>query len=386
MKFHKLFLVSALCLSAAVAVAAEPFATVVQVTEGQILYIEAKTLHAPALESDSLRVTVNPNFGELVAVSLPPLVGSEGAASETASLFAYQPHDSFLGIERLEFSALSAASGAPVTLNLEIRVIPGSFPVSGRFFLDGDESLGLYRQHERKLELCSGFLGADQELVCSLHTVKGAGGGWWPVYGDWDGDGVELPSLFDPATATLYQVRMIGKELRIGSPQTFPGLEWSFPTAGDWDGQGFDQPAFVTMDGRIHRRPIDPEDDRFEVPFAADFGDLSSPQFPWVVRWPLSDRDAVGVIDSKDQRLRWISTASIKSHDDPLAVAVKLPWLVPFQSEAAVGASGPIPKMFGLRLTPWQGEGKAVYWLTYVSMRGKPATMPLKFPNDPPDL
>jgi hypothetical protein len=87
---------------------------------------------------------------------------------------------------------------------------------------------------------------ADVQLVFGLS-------GWKVVMGDWDGDGIATPGVFDPATATWY--------LRHSNDPADPGVTviwyggagWT-PVAGDWNNDGITSIGVVDPAGIWHLR------------------------------------------------------------------------------------------------------------------------------------
>lgn len=99
------------------------------------------------------------------------------------------------------------------------------------------DTLGLYDPASSLFYLrhsnTSGF--ADQTVAYGL-----PGGGWLPIVGDWNGDGVDTVGLYDPGTSLFYlrNTNTAGNaDLTFGFGA--PGAGW-LPLAGDWNGDGMD--------------------------------------------------------------------------------------------------------------------------------------------------
>jgi hypothetical protein len=87
---------------------------------------------------------------------------------------------------------------------------------------------------------------ADVQLLFGLP-------GWVPVAGDWDGDGIATPGMFDPATATWY-LRQSNDPADPGvTVIVYGGAGWK-PVAGDWNADGVTSIGVVDPDGVWHLR------------------------------------------------------------------------------------------------------------------------------------
>jgi hypothetical protein len=72
---------------------------------------------------------------------------------------------------------------------------------------------------------------------------------WYPVAGDFDGDGVDTVVMFDPATW-----RTVPAEGRPVESSFDPEPQPWIPVAGDWDGRGIDTiRVFDLRDASVHR-------------------------------------------------------------------------------------------------------------------------------------
>ena len=75
------------------------------------------------------------------------------------------------------------------------------------------------------------------------------GTGWFAVSGDWNGDGITTPGVYDPSTGTWY-LRNFNSA---GSPYTTfqYGAPGDVPVVGDWDGNGTTTIGVAPPRGRV---------------------------------------------------------------------------------------------------------------------------------------
>ncbi len=343
-----------------------------QITEGTSLTIDRDTFEPIQLVPESLRLARGPDHG---------FIGS----SSTRGTFIYRPHDFYIGFDRLIFMADQLFPRQTILLELKVRVLPTTLPVAGTFAEHSYGAFGLYHQAATAFELCDPWQLNGNELKCSLWPVAGASPGWLPVYGDWDGDGFHLPSLFDPATGVLHHLERDpdAGELSITLSVLIPETEWTWPVAGDWDGNGTQSLLLMSDTGEIFEAfdlNAEPWTQRWSNTLVTPPGDA----FPFPTLWPFSQdaaRDSVAVIDFTNRALSWISLFK----DGTTSGTIELNRIegrqIPFAASSAVLDS--TPDLFYLEL---EVLGNSVsLWINHWSF-GHPSTLPLKFPHEPPGI
>jgi V8-like Glu-specific endopeptidase len=184
---------------------------------------------------------------------------------------------------------------------------PGWFPVVGDWNGDGASTIGV----------------VDPRATWYLRNSNNAGvpditpfafgeGNWTPVVGDWDGDGTTTIGMFDPATATWYLKNSNGPgapdiQFRYGSPG------W-IPVVGDWNGDGTTtigvvDPTTETWYLRNSNTPGAPDITPFRygmpgwLPVAGDWGGDSATGIgvvdPSTETWYLRNSTSAGAPDIK---------------------------------------------------------------------------------------
>ena len=99
------------------------------------------------------------------------------------------------------------------------------------------DTIGLYDPAHATFFLRNSNTGG---VADNTFTYGGAGGGFIPLVGDWNGDGVKTVGLYDPATATFFlRNSNTGGFADITFKYGPAGLGW-VPIVGDWDGDGID--------------------------------------------------------------------------------------------------------------------------------------------------
>ncbi len=115
-----------------------------------------------------------------------------------------------------------------------------------------NDTLGLY-DYDNSIfylksawRLVEGISEADYSFIFRPSGGEGYSGWWpgkrfWPVVGDWDGDGIDGVGLYDPTTGTFY-LRNSLSEGEADLVFSYPVANYShgqgryFPIAGNWDG------------------------------------------------------------------------------------------------------------------------------------------------------
>lgn len=141
------------------------------------------------------------------------------------------------------------ASGRP-ELNFHLRGAgsgSGLLPVAGDWDGDGRDTIGVYDRTTGGFQLWNADYSGPADLV---FRFPGARKSWLPIAGDWDGDGLATVGLFEPRTAVFHlrnQNRADAAEFRVRIDEPGDDGGW-LPVAGDWDGDG------ITTVGRFHAR------------------------------------------------------------------------------------------------------------------------------------
>lgn len=113
----------------------------------------------------------------------------------------------------------------------------GWYPIAGDWDGNGTDTVGLYHQPTGTFFLKNSNAAGPADLTFR-YGVTGAR--WLPVAGDWDGDGIDTVGLFDPASSFFFL-----KNTNAAGPADSAfqygaaGAKW-LPMVGDWDGNGLD--------------------------------------------------------------------------------------------------------------------------------------------------
>lgn len=129
---------------------------------------------------------------------------------------------------------------------------PGSnwVPLFGDWNGDGVDTIGFYDSDNSRWFLKNSL---GQGVSDVTFNYGPAGARWFPLVGDWDGDGDDSVGLFDPVTATWFLKNQLSQGVsdvtfRYGptNPSFNPSLpvyDW-IPISGDWDANGVDGAGF----------------------------------------------------------------------------------------------------------------------------------------------
>jgi len=167
----------------------------------------------------------------------------------------------------------------------------GWFPVAGDWDGDGIDTIGLYRHPSGTFYLKNSNTEGPADVT---FPYGAAAAGWLPLAGDWDGDGVDTVGLYDPSAGYFYL-----KNTNAAGPAdiTFQygvaGDDW-LPMAGDWDGNGLDNvglydphTATYFLKNTNHSGPAD-----FQFEWRAAFAGLGG--FPLGGDWDADGTDTAG--------------------------------------------------------------------------------------------
>jgi hypothetical protein len=113
----------------------------------------------------------------------------------------------------------------------------GWVPMAGDWNGDGIDTVGLYSPATSTFYLRNVHAGGAADITFGYGP---AGGGWVPLAGDWNGDGVDTVGLYNPATSTFYLRNVhAGGAADITFGYGPAGGGW-VPLVGDWNGDGVD--------------------------------------------------------------------------------------------------------------------------------------------------
>ncbi len=349
-----------------------------QLIENQTLTLDTAALFpGETIQAGSLLVEDGPSHGAVHIL-----------AGDTLD---YLPDPDYIGFDDLRVIAAQINGGRELSQTLSIRVLPRALPVAGRFDGGAHASLGAYDSLDRTLLLCDPPTPAGG-ITCQLHDVVGAATGWLPLTaGDWNGDGIELPSLFDPTTGTLHHLVMASPpppsgtaDLVIAQSNALPATQWNWPTAGNWSGDGLIRPAFYNSDTGVVQILDDGPLGSNLVTWSSSLPAATGDTIFWPVGWRIEATpripvtfDALAVVDPLAAELNWIGFVNSKfvSGVEPTAVSIgrKLPIAEIWSLEPSAGWQVYLLSQLGngvYRLSAWDPN--------------RPGTVPVDFPNDPP--
>ncbi|MCR4410891.1 MAG: DUF4394 domain-containing protein, partial [Thermoguttaceae bacterium] len=119
--------------------------------------------------------------------------------------------------------------------------LSGWLPVAVDWDGDGDDTVGLFDPFTTTFYLINNNSALDPQLVPVFSWGVNLNG-WRPVAGDWNGDGLDTVGVFDPLTATFYLINNNSSS----DPQAIAPFSYRanvagwWPVAGDWNGDGVD--------------------------------------------------------------------------------------------------------------------------------------------------
>ncbi|MDA8018347.1 MAG: hypothetical protein MPN21_12945 [Thermoanaerobaculia bacterium] len=350
-----------------------------RIAEFEAVHISPALFPSVDILPGTLRVETQPGHGSL----------SQAADDE----FVYVPRGRF-GEDYVAFRAFAGNGYRKIALDLRIQVFPSVLPIYGAFAPAAEPSYGLYHLEERFFRLCEPDPVPSRELACRSYRVDGAEPGWYPVYGDWDGDLWNLPSLFDPLLGELHQLAWNGDESRllIERSKRWPSVRRTVPVAGDWDSTGVDGVLFLDSSGKVVEIR-----DPFGVDQILDWGPSLSASddeaLLWPFVWRVADgdpaREAIAVMDPKVDLTHWLlpDGRKIEVGSSPGLV---MGFEIPIFGGTILGdldAASEVTSFSFLQIHHADEHGLRYEVWNYHGGQGSvpnPQTVPLTFPTDPP--
>ena len=150
---------------------------------------------------------------------------------------------------------------------------PGDVPVAGDFDGDGCDTVSIYRPAESRFYLINRLGSGSAGLGAADAFFTFGDRGDEALAGDWDGDGIDTPAVFRPATQEIHVLR--GGSFSFGAPG-------DSVVVGAWTGGADDVAAHRPGDGAFHRRDgvRIPYGNSGLLPIAGSFGALSGGHEP----------------------------------------------------------------------------------------------------------
>lgn len=356
-----------LLLSAAVALAAAPAAAQIDplATLRYIVLQQDEKIPLAAGPGEPLVRPVEPP-----ALIEPPAHGTFYTDSQESF---YTADPGFIGRDRL---AVAEASG---TLHFDLTILPRLLPFAGRFKAGSSlEAAGLFDNETRSFLLCLPLVSRHQPLDCRRFPVSGLSPApripvAWP---DTRGGG-DQPALLDLETGDLVAYRESAGALVVAAHHQLPAGGW--PLAGDWLGNGVRSLAMVFADGTVKTL----EGARWQPwgsPLHVPAGDA--------LVWPIvlqreEGPDAVALVDPGNGDLHWLkldgSGSTIGDVEPCLGSEQNLRQPLAWNMSPMPDSVAASTEVFFLSDSP---QGLAL--IPGIYRGGKPQTIPVKFPDDPP--
>ncbi len=168
----------------------------------------------------------------------------------------------------------------------------GWMPIVGDWNGDGIDTVGLYDPTNSVFHLRSTNDTVSAETTASFGL---AGGGWMPIVGDWNGDGIDTIGLYDRSTATFY-LKDVNDSGTANTTFVYGpvGSSW-LPIVGDWNNDGIDT---VGLYDRVNSRfYLKNSNDIADADAVFVYGSTNSGWIPVVGDWNGDNKDAVGLHD-----------------------------------------------------------------------------------------
>lgn len=219
--------------------------------------------------------------------------GGGGTVASRTGVGVYNP-------ARSQFQLRNTATAGPADRRFDFgRPNGGWTPVAGDWNGDGVDTVGFYDSKLAVFRLRNSFSSGASDLLFGFGTRNNRK---LPVIGNWDGQGTDGVGLYDPASATFELKNALGQGpagdlIRVTFGGAAPG--WK-PVAGDWDGDGDDEVGLYDPARKeFHLRASLAANAPVEViPFSA----AGANAVPLAGDWLGSGNDTVGVYDPATAR------------------------------------------------------------------------------------
>lgn len=288
---------------------------------------------------------------------------------------SYVPAAGYFGADRFVVLVVDAAGAAPAyQVDVAVNVMPRRLPLVGRW---GSEELGpgVYDTQKQRFGLCQPPP-ADGQLKCSRIQVEGLPPGTiaMPLVLPGTSPSEDQVALFDPEAGVLYHLSHRGPDVFVAKPvANHRGAVGRVPLVGDWQVAGEPALALVDPNGGV----VTLEGKNTLKPWIAARGFVPAAHLPFA--WPQEGRDVVSVLAPGSAERTWRDRDGATGSTDcsKLHLDLRRPFRWPGGLAGLPGlAEGEtfllVQGERGLEIYPYQCEG------------GRPQTIPVKFPDDPP--
>ncbi|WIX90395.1 hypothetical protein [Amycolatopsis sp. DG1A-15b] len=241
--------------------------------------------------------------------------------------------NAFLGAMLRKFPNNSWMNGSigPICQAVQVSAYPDAY---GREVHDAELLVSALWSRSPDLGVFDFFLSDDPASSVSTRPVVHYGNSpMVPIVGDWNGDGLDTVSAYDPASGQFF----VSNNPATGAAEyTFMyGNPGAVPLVGDWDGDGKDNVG-VRMDNRFFLR-TSPVSSGTETTITVAYGD--SGDIPLIGDWDGDGKDNVGVHKPGDFNFYLRTSANT----DPAEIT----HVVPYGNVGATPLVG-----------DWNGDGK----------------------------
>lgn len=172
-----------------------------------------------------------------------------GVLSCIETVCTYEPYADETGLDSFRYAIREIGSPwAQAVADVELRILLPILPIAGDWDGDGLGDLGWYNATTGDLFFLDVAYPAspseppyvDRERC--THVALGAGAGWLPIAGDWNGDKRDEFGLFDPATRTFRLFVLDLDQWTLHETYQPPGGGvGGLPVAGDWNADSRDE-------------------------------------------------------------------------------------------------------------------------------------------------
>lgn len=260
-----------------------PFQTLVIAAEGPQTITVQITIDVPAKGAFTESSLAASGF---VAAELGKysFVGTSHAAQQAIRSLLFRPTENRLALGVTETAVFTVQVddhlSAPVSTEVPVAVFNhGSQAIVAVFAPEAGEFLIQMRNNDG--------------IVNHEFQYGPPGAGWLPLTGDWDGDGVDTPGLYDPATGRFLLRNNSSAGVADVIFQFGPGGEGWLPLFGDWDGDERDTVGLFHAVSSVFFLKNSNAAGAADVVF--QYGSAGSGWLPIVGDWNYRLRDSVGL-------------------------------------------------------------------------------------------